>query len=639
MFNNRGSVSRRLEIVLLACVLLAGGAIRLSNLTKEYLWADEAESSINAFTILQRGYPTDSYLGLPIYENTLTQRWPEHSEYEFRDSSYSKKGVAVYHGWLPLYLIAGSLAAFGIGPQEGPGALPAASRDRRTFAARLPSVIFGVALLLALYAVGRVFYGRDAGWAAMVMACLSPAAIVASRQARYYAATVFLALLCGLASWWLVRRARWREAVVGGVLFVLLFHTHVLTFTALSIVLAGACFANLKASLRQAPKLATFGAIVAAGTVPWLLWTGMLENAAAVPKVLPLLELQDVVSLPLSKWPYTLLVLAGVALIAMRRRLPKAFAARLERPLEAVQGPYWFGFAWLTTIFVCFLFLTPAASFFQGRMFTILGAPGSLLAAMLFAVVGRALSPRHSTPIAAAIALVFVLAAGSRPPAPERDEGFTAVLDHIAEAGYGPETKLYAMPSHHLPLTFYSGLPFQSVAPVRKCFLDGFPGRVVIVDKLTVQVGANDPAAPAKVLAAAEAAGVELSASEAGRLSGDLASYDFRRAVQSRVGAVWPPPADPPAFALGLLERQREENRRDFEAARKFAASVPITRGFQVQTANDIGCIFFYRFVDPHSRCGPNLNYAERLKNARATVIGGGWVLYDSPAKERNCET
>ena len=45
--------------------------LRLSFVDRTPLWvdeADEAESSINALTILDHGYPTDRYLGLPLYE-------------------------------------------------------------------------------------------------------------------------------------------------------------------------------------------------------------------------------------------------------------------------------------------------------------------------------------------------------------------------------------------------------------------------------------------------------------------------------------------------------------------------------------------------------------------------------------------
>ena len=55
-------------------------------------------------------------MGEPIYENTLSVPWPESAEYEFRDSSYSEKGLAVYHAWLPPYAIAAALKLAGIEP-------------------------------------------------------------------------------------------------------------------------------------------------------------------------------------------------------------------------------------------------------------------------------------------------------------------------------------------------------------------------------------------------------------------------------------------------------------------------------------------------------------------------------------------
>src|SRR3954452_18663121 len=104
-------VSRKLVGALaFSLILIAGILIRMQNLDTRPLWVDEAESSINALTILEHGVPTDSYLGVPIFENTHVWQWPESPEYEFRDVSYSDKHLAVYHGWLPLYSIAASLA-------------------------------------------------------------------------------------------------------------------------------------------------------------------------------------------------------------------------------------------------------------------------------------------------------------------------------------------------------------------------------------------------------------------------------------------------------------------------------------------------------------------------------------------------
>src|ERR1700722_16661554 len=98
------------ECILLVILVAYGMVLRSWDVGNSEFRVDEAESSINALTILEHGVPVAYYLGLPIYENTLVQPWPENAEYEFKDSSYSDRGVAVYHGWLPLYAIAASFA-------------------------------------------------------------------------------------------------------------------------------------------------------------------------------------------------------------------------------------------------------------------------------------------------------------------------------------------------------------------------------------------------------------------------------------------------------------------------------------------------------------------------------------------------
>src|SRR5688500_6480722 len=101
----------------LGAILVLAIAVRASHLHHPALFIDEAESAVNAMAILEHGYPADEYLGLPIFENTLVRPWPGgHPEYEFRDVSYSDRGVAVYHGWVPLYAMAASFRAAGIEP-------------------------------------------------------------------------------------------------------------------------------------------------------------------------------------------------------------------------------------------------------------------------------------------------------------------------------------------------------------------------------------------------------------------------------------------------------------------------------------------------------------------------------------------
>src|SRR5687767_7891833 len=196
---------RWLSLALLTGLLAYGLLLRAWGLSSTPCWVDEAESCINALTILDKGVPTDRYLGTPIYENTLTIPWPEHPEFEFKDSSYSSRGVAVYHGWLPLYSIAASYAVAGVKPDldgefRGVKHSPQEMR-RRTAAGRWPAVLFGALFLVAAFAAAREMYGADAGWVALAAGAVLVPAVEYARQARYYSATLALVTCCCWLLW------------------------------------------------------------------------------------------------------------------------------------------------------------------------------------------------------------------------------------------------------------------------------------------------------------------------------------------------------------------------------------------------------------------------------------------------------
>ena len=270
------------EVCAVILVAAGGVALRTSGLDAVPFWVDEAESSINALTILQHGYPTDSYLGLPIFENTLIEPWPGNPEYEFRDVSYSERGVAVYHGWFPLYSIAASFAISGVKPDEVDPA-PSVKHDlnerkRLTRAARMPAVLFGAGFLIVVFVGAKMMYGRDAAWTALILGSIHPNAIQQSRQARYYSAQLLWTTACCVLVWAMVRRGRWRHFVMAGAAFVLLFHTHLLSFITAVMVLGFATPLILKAHEQALAKMAVFGTIVAVGTLPWLILTGFLTH-------------------------------------------------------------------------------------------------------------------------------------------------------------------------------------------------------------------------------------------------------------------------------------------------------------------------------------------------------------------------
>lgn len=145
------------EWLLLLGFLVAGIYLRSIDISDRPLEVDESESAINALTILDHGYPTHVYSGLPIFENTLSQPWPEHPEYEFRDSSYTQDGVAIYHAWLPLYAMAAALKLAGIEPDPPTTELrPRHGPEEfatRIAVPRIPSLVFSAVFLLAMFAL------------------------------------------------------------------------------------------------------------------------------------------------------------------------------------------------------------------------------------------------------------------------------------------------------------------------------------------------------------------------------------------------------------------------------------------------------------------------------------------------------
>jgi len=70
------ALSRGRTAAILAILVLVALGLRGYRLGAPALWVDEAESALNALTIVADGLPGDSYLGQPLYENTLMRPGP-----------------------------------------------------------------------------------------------------------------------------------------------------------------------------------------------------------------------------------------------------------------------------------------------------------------------------------------------------------------------------------------------------------------------------------------------------------------------------------------------------------------------------------------------------------------------------------
>lgn len=621
----------------LAAVFAVALLLRACHLDYPALSIDEAESSINAMTILQRGYPTDEYLGLPIFENTLVRPWPAgHAEYEFKDISYSDRGAAVYHGWLPLYLVAGSYCLAGIEPDEpvDPPRVQTTAEEmwRRTVSARMPAVLFGTLLVIIAYVAARMMAGRDAGLIAATIAALAPPAVRVAREARYYAPTHALSLFCCLMVWLMATRGRWRDFIIGAAAFALLFHTHFITF-GVALLVWVACLPIMLRLPRAPLKLAAFLGIVVISTLPWALASGFPGEArSAVPPARELLVFPaDYVEYLAQHWKLSVVLAASAmglgGIYALRGRLP----ARITDPFLDPRGALVLLMAWLVAGYVAFLLVVPAPSAFLWRLTLAVQGPGIVLIAILLAAAARTIGPRIAAHAAIAIGVAMLMLPAVRRPLaspPQWNQPVYGAIEHLRQQQFAPGTRIYATPLNHLTLTLLGGIPVQSAAPVHKEFFDDYEGEVVILE--TAYRGQD--VSQGVVRAAASSAGVTLSGAEVRDWAWRLSTRRLREQLVERGTHPEPPLEEVPEFLTPLLAelRQRPPRREDDDGRWDNPA---MFRGHEAADKWSFWQVFFYRFVDPASRSGMNLNYADRIRGARAIVLDSTWVVFRVPPR------
>lgn len=614
------------EASLVILVLLAGFLIRIRYLDERPFWVDEAESSINAVTILENGYPTDTYLGIPIYENTLIQPWRGNAEYEFRDLSYSDKHLAIYHGWLPLYAIAGSFALHGVTPDSADG-VPVVKHDlnewkRRTRAARLPAVLFGVLFLGVVFAGGRILYGPDAAWAGLLVGSVYPYHIAISRQARYYSAEVALTTACAVALWLLIKEGKWKHVYLTAAAYVLLFHTHLQSFSAAALVCVLVAPMIIRKHLAGLRKMTAFVALVAAGTLPWIIATGFYRQQERIPRAWTLLNL------PSDFWRYPpvrvssaitgiiiAFLTAFVVLIKPRFSLPFASSTKKFAPVLLFLG------VWAMCGYVTFVAFVPAVSFDSGRLNLSYWGPLFLLASVTAAAVTRVFAPRRSVGLAPILLLVAFMAMGRKPNFHETFAGGSwkadaSVLDYLGAMSIDRKTRLYAAPNDHLILCFYSGLPVQDITPVRKSYLDSYPGNVIYIDRsVSVETGVLTADS---IRIAALRDGDALSPEAAERWSILLRTRDYREAMLNSVsGNMRQEIEQVPPFARQLLA----EHHRKLPSVFASSSLELVTRDFDIKSWTDWRNVLKYRFLGPEGRSTVHANYADRLRGSDAVIL------------------
>jgi hypothetical protein len=203
-----------------------------------------------------------------------------------------------------------------------------------------------------------------------------------------------------------------------------------------------------------------------------------------------------------------------------------------------------------------------------------------------------------------------------------------AAMDYLRDADLSDDTRLYATPNGHLVMTYYTGLPIQSVSPIRKTFLDTYPGPVVILEKARFV-----PPPDWQGIVQAASTADEPMAEQAGRdWAKRMNSRVHREALLGRVANIEPALTDPPDSFAYLFEEQRIATEMMRDRLQWQNGSKLMFRGFEIRTSLNWWQTYQYRFVDPASRSGENVNYAERVRRSRAVAVPqGGFIAYHCP--------
>jgi hypothetical protein len=610
----------------LGLLALLAVALRAQHLGSPTLRVDEAESAINALTIVADGVPGDHFLGQPLYENTLVRPWPESPEYEFRDISYSEKGLAVYHGWLPLYAIAAGFRLAGVTPERARHGTPprdASPAEARHWTAvpRWPSVVASAVLVVAAFGLGRAVQGANVGWALAIATAFSNVFVWFGRQARYYSATLAATTACGLAIWNACRRGRTSDHVLAGVAVGVLFHVHSLS----AVTMAAVYVASLPLARRQ-PRLwlRILAAGVAGGALvlPWAVWSGWLGRTADVPAARHYLDLPILLaSIPTTDPAILATATLGLAWLAVARLRGPRLGERWRRPIVEAGAGFYFATTWLVLSYLLFTALIPAASYFVERLKLVVVMPGLLLNALVIAAVSRALAPASRLlPVAGLIAMLVL--AGQLPPKkmldrPDRD--LEALAGGIRSWSLGPEGRILATPNQHLVLTYYSGQPVQSIFPVRRRWLDDFTGDLVVIEGPSYWGIPTDGAREA-----ARSLGRDLTPAQLEARAGAAARLATVLDLAADGARVRSPALDD--LDLALVGVVRDETRK---AMRRVVDGTALARAAAPSNWKEFRQAFFYWFARPDRRVGTGLNYAACRDSAAVHVDSSGFAVFD----------
>jgi hypothetical protein len=353
--------------------------------------------------------------------------------------------------------------------------------------------------------------------------------------------------------------------------------------------------------------------------------TRFYQHQGLIPGAWAILKLpSDFLLFPPLKPMYILLGLLVCSLTAWAAWSRAIVPDALREPFIRLAPVLIFLCTWMVCGYGLFLRFIPAASF-GSRVMMVYWGPMLLLAGAICASFGRAITVRYPVLAACIIVMILFLCTGHsltfEPQFGPTWHEDSLVLNYIDSLHLNSDSKLYASPNNHLIFTFYSGLPVQSIAPIRKSFLDSYHGDIVFIDEALALGGKT--LTPGLVQHLANESGESLSAEGAEHWCLLLATRLYREAMLQAIGAGQPGQLETlPAFGRKLLKEQEHISLSPWDAL--------VTRGFDIRTWADWRSVFFYRFADPYGHRGPLANFTDRLRGAEGLVLSQRAIVYYS---------